>query len=360
MPRTCCEAAIFRASRGSVATALVTGGSGYLGELLVTQLCQRGEAVRILDVVRNDDTPPTVDVAQGDVRDASLVRRAMQGVDVVYHNVAQVPLAKDREQFWSVNVEGTRNVLEAALKANVRKLVLTSSSAVHGIPPQNPVTEATIPRPLEAYGRAKLEGERLAAQYVARGLDISIVRPRTILGHGRLGIFAVLFEWVRRGRPLYLLGEGNNRYQFVHADDLVEICLRASQRDGADIFLAGTPKFGTMRQLLEGLVRHAGSTSPVRSLPFRLTQLGMRVTSKLGLSPLGDYHSLMYGRDMWFDIEPTCRKLGFQPKYSNSEMIADSYDWYVAHRDEVLARQGASHHRSPVKLGVLKVLEQLP
>jgi nucleoside-diphosphate-sugar epimerase len=339
---------------------LVTGGSGYFGEIIVRRLTERGERVRILDRVDNDDRPKTVEFLRGDIRDAQIVRRALENVDVVHHNVAQVPLAKDRHEFWSVNVGGTERLLESALDAGVRKLVMTSSSAVYGVPDENPVRPSHAPRPQEEYGRAKLEGERLANQFVKRGLDVSVVRPRTVLGHGRLGIFQILFEWVRRGRPIYMLGHGNNRYQFVHADDLAEVCLRAADRPGAGTFLAGTDRFGTMRELLEGLVRHAGTKSPVRALPFRPTQLLMAATSKLGLSPLGDYHTLMYGREMFFDIEETRRALDWKPRWSNSEMIADSYDWYVAHREQVLARTDASHHRSPVKLGILKLLEFLP
>ena len=86
----------------------------------------------------------------------------------------------------------------------------------------------------------------------------------------------------------------------------------------------------------------------------------MEVTSKVGLSPLGDYHSLMYGREMYFDLSSTQAALSWTPKYSNDEMLAESYDWYLANREAVLARHGASHHRSPVKLGILKLLEKLP
>jgi len=326
----------------------------------VSRLLTRGDAVRILDVVENDDRPKETEFVLGDVRDAEAVRGAMRGVEVVHHDVAQVPLAKDRGKFWSVNVGGAENVLRAALDAGVKKVVLVSSSAIYGVPPRNPVDESIEPRPQEAYGRAKLEAERLAESYGKRGLDVSIVRPRTVLGHGRLGIFQILFEWVRRSRPVYVLGNGHNRYQFVHADDLVDLCLLADQKPGPAKFLAGTDRFGTMRDLLTGLVHHAGSRSRVRSLPFRVTQLAMKATSKLGLSPLGDYHSLMYGREMFFDISTTSSTLDWKPKYSNTEMIAESYDWYVAHRDEVLRRTHASHHRSPVKLGVLKLLEYLP
>ena len=271
-----------------------------------------------------------------------------------------MPLAKDRAQFWTVNVEGTRTLLDVSLEAGVEKVILVSSSAVYGVPPRNPVDASVAPHPREAYGAAKLSAERVGEEYVARGLDISVVRPRTILGHGRLGIFQILFEWVRRGRPVYTLGDGNNRYQFVHADDLADVCLRADGLSGYRVLLAGTDRFGTMRELLSGLVAHAGTGSAIRALPFGPTQLAMAVTSKLGLSPLGDYHTLMYGREMFFDVEETKRGLGWAPHYSNAEMIAQSYDWYVAHREEVLARRDASHHRSPVKLGVLKLLELLP
>ncbi|MBE7482045.1 MAG: NAD-dependent epimerase/dehydratase family protein [Polyangiaceae bacterium] len=339
---------------------LVTGGSGYFGEVVVQRLLERGDSVRVFDLVDNEDRPAHVELVRGDVRDRDAVRRALEGVEVVHHNVAQVPLAKNRHEFWSVNVDGTRLVLDEALRAGVRKVVLVSSSAVYGVPDQNPVTLATPPRPREAYGAAKLEGETYAKTVIDKGLSVSIVRPRTILGHGRLGIFQILFEWVRRSRPVYLLGQGHNRYQFVHADDLAAACLLADQRKQSDVLLCGTDRFGTMRELLEGLVAHAGSRSPVRSLPFRPTVVAMKVTSKLGVSPLGDYHSLMYGREMYFDIQSTQDALGWKPKFSNAEMIADSYDWYVAHREEVLTREGASHHRSPVKLGVLKLLERLP
>ena len=184
---------------------------------------------------------------------------ACDGVDVIMHNVAQVPLAKDHELFWTVNVVGTANVLLGGRDAGVDKVVHTSSSAIFGIPEQNPVDESTPGRPLEAYGQAKLHAEVLCHEAAARdGVDVTIVRPRTILGHGRLGIMAILFEFVAEGAPVFVFGKGDNRYQFVHANDLADASIRAADRPGPTTYNIGAREMGTMRETLQALVDHAG------------------------------------------------------------------------------------------------------
>ncbi len=339
--------------------ALVTGGAGYFGTVLRHRLRERGATVRTFDLVAPDDLAPGEEYVAGDIRDPAAIGRACAGVAVVHHNVAQVPLAKSRHLFDSVNVQGTENLLGAARAAGVRKVVYTSSSAVFGAPRANPVTEATPPHPAEAYGRAKYEGERRCQAAVATGLDVTIVRPRTILGHGRLGIFSVLFEWVQAGDNIPVLGHGDNRYQFVHADDLAAACILAGERPGPALYHCGTDRFGTMRETLEALCRHAGTGARVRGVPMAPAVMAMQLTSALGLSPLGPYHALMYGRSMWFDLATITRELGWKPRYSNEEMFIESYEWYLAHRDAVLASSGASLHRSAVRQGALALVRRL-
>jgi nucleoside-diphosphate-sugar epimerase len=339
-------------------TVLITGGSGYFGTLLAASALARGDRVRTFDL-----NPPAdggdVEFVQGDVRDRDAVARACQGVDVVLHNVAQVPLAKDRALFDSVNVGGTANLLVAARDAGVTKVVHTSSSAVFGIPESNPVTEETPPRPLEAYGRAKLRAEALCREAAAGGLDVSIVRPRTILGHGRLGIMAILFEFVAEGAPVYVLGRGDNRYQFVHADDLADACLRAGDRAGPTTYNIGTTRFGTMRETLQALVDHAGTGSRVRSLPAGPASAAMRLLATARQAPFAPYHWLLYGESLWFDTTKARTELGWEPRASNAEMVIESYEWFLANRRS-LERAGASHHQSPAKLGLLGLLKRLP
>ena len=309
---------------------LVTGGSGYFGAVLAEQLRAGGDEVRIFDLNPPEDT--SLEFVAGDVRDPDAVRAACAGVDVVLHNVAQVPLARDRHLFWSVNVTGTANVLVAARDAGVGKVVSTSSSAIFGIPDSNPVNEDTPPKPLEDYGRAKLAAELLCHDAAAAGLDVSIIRPRTILGHGRLGIMAILFEFVADGAPVFVFGSGDNVYQFVHANDLADACIRAAGRPGPRVYNVGAAEFGSMRETLEALVAHANTGSSVRSLPTGPARAAMNATSRTGLAPFAPYHWLLYGESLYFDITRARTELEWEPQHSNTSMIIESYEWFLEHR----------------------------
>jgi nucleoside-diphosphate-sugar epimerase len=338
---------------------LVTGGSGYFGAVVVARLVARGQRVRVFDLSDLPGRPDTVEFLQGDIRDRDAVEAACRDVEVAYHNVALVPVAKDAAAFWTVNRDGTRNLLAACLASGVRKVLHTSSSAIFGVPRSNPVDEQSVPEPREEYGRAKLAAESLCHDFEARGLDVSILRPRTIIGPGRLGIMQLIYEWTYQGRNLPVMGRGDNLYQFVHGDDMAEACLLASERPGSRTYNVGTEDYCSMRETLEGLVRHADTGSRVRSIPMTLATLGMDLTSKLGLSPLGAYHSLMYGRSMYFDTSRAQRELGWNSRFGNVEMFCQSYDWYVANRDELLSARGGSHHRSPVREGILSLASRI-
>ena len=334
---------------------LVTGGSGYFGSELVRHLREQRFEVAIFDLADAPDRPAEAEFIAGDIRDPQAVAAACRGRDQVYHCVALVPLAKDARRFWEVNRDGTRNLLQACLEASVKKVIHLSSSAVFGVPEKNPVDDTVRPNPQEDYGRAKLAAEELCREYAGRGLDVTIVRPRTIMGPGRLGIMQIVFEWVREGRKVPVLGRGDNLYQFVQADDLAGACILAVRRAGPAVFNIGAEKFGTMRQTLEGLIAHAGTRSRVISLPMGPAKALMKLSSALGLVPLAPYHSLMYGRSMYFDLTRAKAELGWSPRYDNVEMFGQAYDWYLQHRAAVLGGTGGSPHRSAVRQGLLRM-----
>jgi len=338
---------------------LVTGGSGYFGSCLVRALANTGARVRLFDINAADDLPEGVEFHQGDIRDPVSVEKAVDGASFVYQNIALVPLAKDKNAFYAVNFQGMERLLRFAEKSGVKKVVYTSTSAVYGVPESNPVNEFSPRVPREDYGRSKLQAEQLCERLRQSGVPVSIIRPRTILGVGRLGIFQILFDWVSQGYNVPVFDGGRNLYQFVHAADLADACIRAAASPGSEDFNIGADRFGTMRELLESLCRHAATGSKVRSVPMRPVEMAMKVTSGLGLSPLGPYHAMMYGRSLYFDVSKAKALLGWAPRYSSAQMIMESYDWYLKNRAAILAQTGGSPHRSAVRQRILRLVKHL-
>jgi len=336
---------------------LITGGSGFLGNLIARRLHARGESVRVLDVWEDPTRPPAIEFVRCDIRDAAGVARAMQGIEVVHHNVALVPLTKAGAEFHAVNVDGSRIAAEQAVRAGVKTFIHMSSSAIFGAPRSCPVTNESPMTPVEIYGRAKLAGELAVRETCARGgLPLIVIRPRTILGEGRLGIFQILFQWIQENRRIYVIGDGRQRFQFVHAHDLMDAYLLAMDAGRPGVYNVGTDQFGTLREALERVIAHAHSTSRIASLPAGVTINTLRVLDWLRLSPLAPWHYLTYHKAFYFDVQPLLA-LGWKPRYSNDAMFRESWDWFVQHRDRLAAEAAASPHRSVVKqrlLGLLK------
>ena len=342
----------------SPGTALVTGGSGYFGALVTEQLRGRGWKVRVLDLNDVDDRHRDVEFIRGDIRDGAVVHEACRGVDVVFNNVAQVPLAKDVHLLNSVNIEGTALLLARRRRdrgqqgrAHLVECGVRCTRAQSGAS----VNRSGATRNLwtgEARRRVGVPGGRLPRP---RRVDRAAANDHGTWAVGHLRHPLRL----DRGRSRrFVFGNGANRYQFVHADDLADLTIRAGERSGPGIFNGGTDRFGTMRETLESVCAHAGTGSRVRSLPARPASLAMQGASKLKLAPFAPYHWIMYSKSMWFDIEHCREQLGWTPTWSNEEMFAQSYDWYLAHRAEAESHApGRSHHRQSTKQGALKLLK---
>lgn len=347
-----------------MAMHLVTGGCGFLGSFIVRELVHRGEQVRILDVLDDPAVSTLAEFRRVDVMNRSEVARCLEGVDFVHHEAALVPLKKAGERFWEVNVEGTRIVFEEARRAGVRHFSHMSSSAVFGN-----VTAADCPiglnpptlHPIEVYGRSKAAAEQIVSDAWSNGeMSCSIIRPRTIVGTERLGIFQILFEWISEGRAIYIIGDGSNLFQLAHVQDLVDVTIETAERCISGYFNVGTDRFGTLRESLEALCRSAGTRSRIRSIPYSVAATALRAADVLRLSPLSPWHYLTYHKPYYFDLGPMYERLKWRPQYSNVEMLQQSYAWYLEHKHELAAKRAAgSAHRSILKQGVLRLVKAL-
>ena len=338
----------------------ISGGAGFLGLHLARRLIAAGHEVRSLDLVGLDDPQleGRVREIRGDIRDETAARELVEGARILVHAAAALPIRGSRAEIESVNVDGTLTLLSAAAHAGVRRVVFVSSTAVYGVPEKHPIEEDDPLQGVGHYGASKIEAEDAVRAFVRRGLDCVILRPKTFIGPERLGVFEILFDWIRDGRRIYTLGDGSNRYQLLAVEDLVEaIMLSASKRTAASQTLnVGAKEFGTVREDLQALIDHAGSNSRLTPIPVRAAEVVLRALELARLSPLVEWHYKTAHRDSFVDISRAEKVLGWKPKLSNAEALIRTYDWYLAHRDEVAGAAGVTH-RVPWNqqaLGLLK------
>lgn len=336
---------------------LITGGSGFIGSYIARKLIERGERVRVLDIVEPELSAQKgkFEFCQVDIRNKQQVIDACKDVRRIFHIVSLVPISKAGRGFWDVNVQGTRNIMDGAVKYGVSKILHMSSSAVYDLNQQNPLDENSRIDPLGVYGHSKHDGEQVCFEYRKKGLDISIVRPRTVIGPERLGIFSILFDWIRAGKNIYIIGPGKNKIQFIEVGELADACILITEKASNDVFNIGTDRFGTLREDLEELIRHAGSSSKIVGLNPAITISLLKTLDKLNLSPLADWHYLTYHKDFYFDISKAKNVLGWQPKYSNAEMLIQAYRWYLSNLEKVRNQVGTTHKMS-LRQGILRLI----
>lgn len=340
---------------------LITGGSGFLGINLIRHLLARGVRVRSLDIAPFDyPERDRVEAVLGDIRDAETVERMMADAPNVVHCAAALPLAS-AEEIVSTGVEGSRLLLQAALRHRVERFVFISSTAVYGIPDHHPIREDDRLQGVGPYGCAKIEAERLCAQYRRQGLCVPVLRPKSFIGPERLGVFEVLYEWAFEGRSFPVLGAGNNRYQLLDVADLcevIELCLTGDRTLVNDTFNVGAREFGTMRENFQAVLDRAGHGRRVVPLPAAPAIFALRLLRAAGVSPLYEWIYETAGLESFVSTERLERKLGYVPRRSNRQALTANYDWYVAHRDELQGRCGTSH-RVPWKKGFLRWAKRL-
>ncbi len=341
-------------------TYLITGGAGFLGINLVRYLLARGHRIVTLDIA-DFDYPERGRISEirGDIRDRAQVDQAMQGVDIVIHTAAALPLYTEQD-IMTTDVDGTRNVIDSAFRHGAERFIHVSSTAVYGIPDHHPLREDDKLDGVGPYGKAKIMAEEVCLDYRKQGMSVPIIRPKSFIGPERLGVFALFYDWAKDGRGFPMIGSGNNRYQLLDVADLCDAIYLACTLDKTlvnDTFNIGAGEFTTMKEDYQAVLDYAGFGKKVRGFPAAPMIWTLRVLEALHLSPLYKWVYETASKDSFVSIEKAQRVLGYSPKYSNKDALIRNYQWYIEHLDQFQDASGVSH-RVPWKQGILGVAKR--
>ncbi len=340
---------------------LLTGGSGFFGTVLKQRLLADGHSVVNVDLHADEDRHPNLHSIRADISQHAAMAEVFKRhkFDGVFHIAAMLAHAvKDERVLWSSNVTGTEVIADLARQHQIQNLVFTSSNCLWGKPFKRLVREDDEPAPIELYGRSKWEGERTLAKYES-DLNVVTIRCPTIIDSGRLGLLAILFEFIDEGRRVWTVGSGNNRYQFIYAQDLADAAVRSIDHPRSEVFNIGSDNVKSLRDIYGYVIEKANSRSKVVCLPERTSLIAMRLAHQLKISPLGPYHYKMIAEDFVFDTTKIKRELAWQPTLTNEDMLWRAYEYYSENRREIEARTNVSAHKQAARMGVIRLLKSL-
>jgi nucleoside-diphosphate-sugar epimerase len=329
---------------------VVTGGTGFVGQHLCRRFAEEGWDVLAVDV-NSPEGGSEQAFARCDVTRTVEVERACRGADVIVNNAALVPVTRSTlERYRQVNVGGTENVLRVARESGAYVLHV-SSSAIYGAPTHVPITPATPFAPFEPYGQSKAEAEMIVRRFRGSGSVIGTLRPRALVGDGRVGILAVIFGRIRDDRLVPIIGSGDNLEQTSSVADFAEAAVCTIRHRATGDYLIGARVFGTVRQDLEELISRVGSRSRVVGVPHAAVMAASVPLKALGISPLTDWHYRTAHLPFFFDIEASCAELAWEPQFSSVDALVDAYESFLERG------VGSSPHRRPLEGFIARLLQ---
>lgn len=335
---------------------LVTGGAGFLGINLVRYLLKKNHQVVSLDIADFDyaDCLNDITVLKGDIRDKEFLNKACKDIDIIVHSAAALPLYS-KEDIFSTDVDGTRNVLEAAESHNIQRMIMISSTAVYGIPDHHPLYETDRLHGVGPYGEAKILAEEECLKFRKKGMCVPVIRPKSFIGPERLGVFALFYDWAKDGHGFPMIGSGNNRYQLLDVEDLCDAIYLTAQlpvNTVNDTFNIGAKEFTTMREDYQAVLDFAGFGKKIVGLPEKPIIATLKILEALNLSPLYKWVYETASKDSFVSIDKAEKVLGYNPRYSNKDALIRNYEWYLKNLEQISKASGISH-RVPWKQGIL-------
>ncbi len=328
---------------------IIFGGDGFVGRHLAPKLLADGHEVIVADIVRSElPHYRKARFVHCDVTQQAAVEAVgIKADDMVYNLSAKMlsPLqvrAKRHDFFWPVNVHGTENIIAAMDKAGARKLVHFTTDMIYGHTVQFPMTEDHPVAPLGEYGASKQRTEEIAAVWRKRGMNISLFRPRLIIGPGRLGILEKLFKLIDWNLPVPMIGSGKNPYQFISVFDCAEAA-RLAFKAGVpnEAYNLGSLNPPPVRKLLGDLVKYAGSKSILIPTPGWAVKKTLDLFDLMNMPIMDPEQYLIADEDCVLDVSKGERQLGWVPQYRDEDMLIAAYKEYRVKKDGAPA--AASH-----------------
>ncbi|PAF53521.1 hypothetical protein BKH42_05600 [Helicobacter sp. 13S00482-2] len=321
---------------------IIVGGAGFLGEYVVDLISKKSTGIQseiiILDTLKPKKLPNQSKFFCVDI--AKKIDFEFLSDDNVIHLAAKQyhlkpPRKNRKEYFFDTNVSGTKNILEAMEKRGCNKMIYFSTDMVYGKPQYLPIDSHHPKNPFGDYGKSKFESEKLCEEYRKKGFNITIFRPRMIVGKGRFGILIKLFKLMDMGLPIPMIGSGNNCYQMVSVLDCANAIYLALQKGIPNAeFNLGSKNPPKVKDLLRKVILQTGSKSLLIPTYGRFVKFCLGFLGFLGLEIMYKEQYEIADEEYIVDITETQNILGWEPLQEDGDMLLEAYDEYKTSKEK--------------------------
>ncbi len=315
---------------------ILIGGAGFTGKKITEKLIRNKVSYNKIVIadeekaIKNIKLP--VKLEKCDISNNILPK--FNKSDIIIHLAARqytnkIPFFNQHNWFSEVNVLGTKFIINECIKKNVKGLIYFSSDMVYGFPEYTPLKPNHPRKPIGPYGKSKLEAEDLCINARKNGLKTTILRPRLIMGAGRLGIMEKLFSAISKNRPIPLIGNGSNYYQMVSVDDCANAAIKAVEKNFPEVALnLGSIPGPNVKNLLNNLIKKVNSKSVLIPVPSFFIKNALKILDNIGLTILYPEQYKIANKNYIVDISDTYSTLDWKPKYTDKDMIIDAYKFW--------------------------------
>jgi len=312
-------------------THLIIGGNGFLGRVLVKKLLDSGKKVKVID--KNDkNANKKVNFLNKNILDINKSDlEYFKDVKTVYHLAAyqyhsNLPRFNQYKIFYKNNVIGTKNIINICKKCKIKKFIYVSTDMVYGIPRTIPIKEDHTTKPIGDYGKTKLLAEGIVKN---SSLDYTIIRPRLIIGPGRLGVFKFLFNRIKNNQPVFLIGKGDNKYQMIGVFDCADACIKCAESKFKNkIYNLGSDSPPTVYEEINNIIKTTGSSSKIYKINSLIVMFCLSILERLHISPLKKEQYAIADKNYILDTDSIKKDTKWNPKFRDDKMLLGAYNYF--------------------------------
>jgi nucleoside-diphosphate-sugar epimerase len=304
---------------------LITGAAGFLGNLSKEYFSKKYNLILVDKIFMKASNFYQADITN--YESINLIIKK-EKPDIILHYASEIFDSYDKQKIYSTNINGTHNVYKSAFNNFVKNLIFTSTFSIYEKNYNYTLDETEPASCKNFYGLSKVEAERILLSSDKR-MNVTIFRCPIILDKSRAHRLGVLFEFIKDNCALWILGKGDNKLQFLSANDLLKVIEKSFLLKGVNVFNIGTDKVLTIKEIFEFLIKNTKSKSKLKHFNKSLGLILLKILSKLRLINFIDYHNKILVSSIIMNISKVKKKLNYHPSKNNAELLLEAYNYYI-------------------------------